>query len=665
MKRPIEIEDLARIKYLSDPNITPDGTRIAYVVTEIDLPGKRYQSAIWVAAADGTGRQQFTSGRTKDTSPRWSPDGERLAFLSDRDDPGTSQLYVIAANGGEAERITDLKYGVADPVWSPSGQEIIVVAQADHDGIRIIAEETEEDRKREKEQSDVKIVRRLKYKLEGEGFLTDRRRHLVLLSLTGERPRQITFGDWNDTQPAWSPYGDVVAFASNRTDDRDLNTIMDIWVAPLSGGDPWPVTASDGSYGTPAFAPDGRSIAFTGNRFHESYGSVTVDSLWQAPVNGGEAVNLSASLDRDIGSSVLSDAHYGAPVQRPVWDEQGDAIYALVSSEGNVSVHRFSPEGDVSAIVTGERVITNFSRARSGSLAVLASTPVSPPEVFLIPNGDQGEIEVSQANVEWRDAVDLNDYERLQLDSADGQEIDGWLLKPAGFRPGQRYPLILQIHGGPHAMYGNTYFHEMQVLAAQGYVVLMTNPRGSTGYGQEFLAGALGDWGGVDFQDLMSAVDQVVASGSIDEQRLGVTGGSYGGYMTNWIITQSKRFKAAIADRSTCNRHNLFGTSDLVWSFAPYEFAGTAYDKRDFYLERSPLLYVQEIETPLLLMHSEGDLRCPIEQAEQFFVALKLHRKTVEFIRFPNENHNLSRGGRPDHRIERLEHLIRWFHQHL
>ncbi|MGA7668893.1 MAG: S9 family peptidase, partial [Nitrolancea sp.] len=240
-----------------------------------------------------------------------------------------------------------------------------------------------------------------------------------------------------------------------------------------------------------------------------------------------------------------------------------------------------------------------------------------------------------------------------------------WLLPSPDFDESKKYPLILEIHGGPHAMYGNTFYHELQVYAAGGYLVLYCNPRGSTGAGQQFVNAAAGDWGGCDYRDLMDVVDHVSKFRYVDTSRMGVTGGSYGGYMTNWIITQTDRFKAAVTQRSTVNRHNLYGTSDLVWSYASWEFGGSAYERPDFYLERSPLTYIKNVSAPVLIMHSENDFRCPVEQSEQLFVALKLHGKTTEYIRFPNESHGLSRTGRPDHRVERLDRAAEWFDRYL
>ncbi|MDI3340033.1 MAG: S9 family peptidase [Sphaerobacter sp.] len=663
MPRPIEIEDLARIRYLGDPQIAPDGQRVAYVVTEVDLEEKCYRSAIWVATADGSERVRFTAGQRKDTSPRWSPDGRRLAFLSDRD--GTTQLYVMPSDGGEPERLTDLKYGVADPVWSPDGAWIAFTSKVGPEGPVQQADETEEDRRRAAARSDTKVIRSLKNRLDGEGFFDERRRHIFVVSATGGPPRQITDGDWDDTQPAWSPDGRAIAFVSRRGEDRERTTFADVWVAPLDGSEPRRITPGDGTYGTPAFSPDGAWIAYTGNPVVPPYGPTTLTGLWVAPAAGGEARNLTAALDREVGSTIICDQYYAVALQRPLWLPDGSGLLVPVSDRGMVPLMRVSLDGEITAVLTGDRAVENVSLARDGRIAFLASAPTRPLEVFVAEADGSGEREVSHANDALLAEVTVVPAERISYPAEGGVEVGGWLLKPPGFDPSRRYPLILQIHGGPHGMYGSVFFHEMQVLAARGYVVLMTNPRGSTGYGQAFVSAAMGDWGGIDYRDIMAGVDYVLGLGFIDEQRLGVTGGSYGGYMTNWIVTQTDRFKAAVTQRSTCNRFSLFGTSDIAWSYSPWEFGGTPFDNPTLYLERSPITHVKNVTTPILILHSEQDLRCPIEQAEQWFAALRYLGKEAVFVRFPEESHGLSRSGRPDRRVERLRWIVDWFAEHL
>lgn len=653
MSRLIEIEDLGRIHPVGDPQISPDGRRVAYVVTDVDIKRKTYRSAIWVAATDGSESARFTGGKKKDSNPRWSPDGTKLAFLSDRD--GKNQLYVMPSDGGEATRLTDLKNGASDPVWSADGTAIAFTSKIDPEGMILLSEQTDEDRKREAEKSDVRVIRTLRYKFDGEGFLGDARRHILVVSAEGGRPRQITDGDWNDSQPAWSPEGREIAFVSNRTEDRERNTRADIWVAPLDGGEPHQVTASDGVYGNPAYSPDGKWLAFTGNPIDEPYGPTALTRLWLAGRPNGEPRNVTGEFDRAIG--VMG--------QRPLWASDSSAIYDLVGDRGTTKLTRIGLDGEVSTLVAGEREMGGFSVANDGTLTFLASGPNLPHEVFVAASDGSDEHEVSRANADLLQELRLGTTEHFTYMGEGNVEIDGWLLKPPGFNPEVKYPLVLEIHGGPQGMYGYAFNHEFQLLAARGYVVVFTNPRGSTGQGQEFVSAALGDWGGIDYRDIMAGVDHVIGMGFIDEARQGVIGGSYGGYMTNWIVGHTGRFKVAVTLRSTCNRLNHFGTGDVAWSGGRWQFGTTPYDNPEIYMEKSPLSYVKNVTAPMLILASENDLRCPIEQSEQWFTALTLLGKTAKFVRFPNESHGLSRGGRPDHRVERFEHILGWFAEYL
>lgn len=663
MPKPIEIEDLAQIRYLGDPRISPNGKRIAYVQTEIDRKENGYKTAIWLVNTDGSERRRFTSGEKKDSSPRWSPDGRRIAFISDRD--GKSQLYVMAADGGEAQRLTDLKSGAADPVWSPDGSKIAFTSKVGPEGMVLLAEETDEDRKREEAKSDVKIITTLRYKLDGEGFLDERKRHIFVVSASGSRPEQVTSGDWNDVQPAWSADGGLIAFVSNRGEDHEYANDTDVWVQPLDGGEARRISPGDGRYGDPGFSPDGAWISYTGNAIEAPYGPTKLSGLWIAPAADGGARNLTASLDREVGGGVSTDTHISVAGQRLIWSADSTAIYGLMADRGAEHVVCIGLDGEMTTLLGGEREIPNFSLANDGTLAFLSSTPDKPLEVYAADPSGGNERQLSQANTDWLAGVTSVPAEHFTYEGEGGQEIDAWLMKPPGFNPEVKYPLVLQIHGGPQGMYGYSFFHEMQVLANRGYVVLFSNPRGSTGQGQEFVSAALKDWGGIDYRDLMTAVDRVIEMGFVDPTRMAVMGGSYGGYMTNWIVGQTDRFRAAITMRSTCNRVNHYGTGDVIWSYGHWQFGSTPYDDPTLFVERSPLTYVKNVKTPMLIIASEQDYRCPIEQSEQWFTALKIQRKEAMFIRFPNESHGLSRGGRPDHRIERLQHMVDWLGSHL
>jgi dipeptidyl aminopeptidase/acylaminoacyl peptidase len=661
MPRPVEIEDFARIVYVSDPNISPDGEKVAYVVTTVSLEGRSYSSNLWLAGTlSDANPRRLTASSGKDTAPKWSPSGERLAFLSDR--TGKPQIHLLDPGGGEAARVTNLSDGVRDYAWAPDGQAFVFVGKADKEGNLVGADE-KDGQKTGNEASDVLdvlVITNLQYKRDGEGFLDGRPTQVGIVDLAG-KVRQVTTGEFDHAQPAWSPCGRYLAFVTNRTEDRDANRVSDIWLHDLRSGQERPLTGSDGSFAAPVFSPDGSMLAFVGNVFSERYGPTTISGLWTVDLSEGSPRLLTSDLDRDVGGACISDTHYVTPPQRPIWLGDSSAIYCTIGDRGSVPVVRIALDGEWSAVMAGALEVLNFTRSESGILASALGDATRPAEIHLHREGHEEPHRLTKHNDQLLDQIAVSAPERLPVRTSDGAEIDAWLIKPPGFRDGVKYPLVLEIHGGPHAMYGHSFMHEFQMLASQGYVVLFGNPRGSTGYGQDFVAAAMGDWGGVDYQDVMATVDAACALDFVDVNRLGVTGGSYGGYLTNWIITQTDRFRAAVTQRSTTNRYNLFGTSDLVWSYSEWEFDGLPFDNVDFYFERSPISHVERVSTPLLILHSERDYRCPIEQAEQLYVALKRLRRTVEFVRFPEESHNLSRSGRPDRRRERLRRISGWF----
>jgi dipeptidyl aminopeptidase/acylaminoacyl peptidase len=662
MPRPVEIEDFARIVHVSDPNISPGGERIAYVVTTVSLEERSYRSNIWLTGTsrDATPRR-LTASDGKDTAPKWSPDGERLSFLSDRS--GKPQIHLLDPGGGEATRVTDLADGVRDYAWAPDGQAFVFVGKADKEG-KLIGADEKGDREAVNHESDVLVIKNLQYKRDGEGYLDGRPTHVGIADLVGE-VRQVTTGEFDHAHPAWSPCGRYLAFVTNRTEDRDGNRVSDIWLHDLRTGQERSLTGSDGSFAMPAFSPDGSKLAFIGNVFSERYGPTTISGLWTVDLPEGTPKLRTGDLDRDVGGACTSDTHYVTPAQRPVWSGDGLATYCTIGYQGSVPIVRVALDGEWSAVVAGDLEVINFTSSDSGDLACALGDATRPAEIHFLREGDGEPRRLTGHNDLLLDQIAVSTPERLPARAGDGAEIDAWLMKPPGFRDGVKYPLILEIHGGPHAMYGYSFMHEFQLLASQGYVVLFGNPRGSTGYGQDFVAAAMGDWGGVDYQDVMATVEAACALDFVDVNRLGVTGGSYGGYLTNWIITQTDRFRAAVTQRSTANRHNLFGTSDLVWSYSAWEFDGLPFDNVDFYFERSPISHVERVSAPLLILHSERDFRCPIEQAEQLYVALKRLRRAVEFVRFPEESHNLSRSGRPDRRRERLRYIVGWFGRYL
>lgn len=632
---------------VADPRISPDGERIAFVVSSLDREANRYRSAIWMVGVDGGSEPyRFTNGGGLDSSPRWSPDGERIAFVSDRS--GKNQLHLLPVSGGESVQVTCGDDPVSDIQWSGDGESMYFVKRCGE---------------KFNEKTDTKVLKTLRNRMDGEGFWDGRRRHIFAVSTRGDaEPVQITSGDFDHTQPAPSPDGKRLAFCSNRTDERDATTRIDVWVQDLESGTLEQITPGDGSYGSPSWSADGTQLAYTGHPNVDPWGPTTLDNLFVRDFESGEDRGLMGGMDREPGASGMSDVRYNLPAQRPVWEGVG-AVLTLVGDGGNVHLYRCSGDAGPAQAVDGTRDIQSFTVADNGTIAFASSDLSNPPDVFVLAAGEERQL--TQMNGSYLDAVELAATVEVRFESDPGVEVHGWLLKPPAFNPNARYPAIVQVHGGPHGMYGVGFFHEMQLLAARGYVVLMANPRGSTGYGQEWVAGTKADWGGADWRDVNASADYLAGLDFVDAGRMGITGGSYGGYVVNWAIGQTDRFKAAVSQRSTANRASLYGTSDINWSYNDWEYGGTPYENHEFYRERSPLTYIANVTTPILLLHSENDLRCPISQSEEFFTALKLHGCEAEFVRFPDESHGLSRTGQPVHRVERLERICDWFDRYL
>jgi dipeptidyl aminopeptidase/acylaminoacyl peptidase len=650
--RPMRPDDLLAIHFLSDARISPDGRRVAFVMTTLSEEKDEYLSNIWVVATAGDGPpRRFTAGPGRDTTPRWSPDGTRLAFVSERDPGKKGQLMVMPADGGEAIALTRLHNGVAEPEWSPDGTRLAFVS-------RVGGWQEPENEAERRKSKPPRVIRTLKYRMNGEGFTHDRPTHVYTVSAAGgAEPVPLTAGDCPDHHPAWSPDGNWIAFVSARHDDRDYDDAIDVWVVPATGGAPRRITDTIGPAVHPAFSPDGRAIAYLGRRHVNEYGRNI--RVFTVPLEGGAPQSLTDALDRSC-----------APLeQAPIWSADGQWVTFAAEDQGALSVYRVRAAGGPATPVTvlaGERVITGVSSSADGSqVAFTASDPVSPAEVFTATADGSGERVLTDLNKGWKAEVSLSRPARFRFQRA-GLTVDGWLMKPAGWTEGTRCAGLLNIHGGPHAQYGWGFFDEFQVQAAVGYAVIYTNPRGSQGYGEAFTRAVVGDWGGGDFADVMAGLDEALRRAPwIDPDRLGVLGGSYGGFLTSWTVGHTDRFRAACSERAVNYHPSMFGTSDIGHLFNEVEIGGVPWEMPDKYAERSPLTHAKNIHTPLLILHSEDDLRCPIEQAEQLFVALKKQRKEVLFVRFPDENHELSRSGKPRHRLERFRIILEWFTKHL
>lgn len=639
-------QDVYRLTGVSDPRISPDGTKVAYVVWHADQGSNSYPSAIWLL--ENGGHRQLTSGDKTDSQPRWSPDGTRIAFASNRgEDKEKSQLFVMDVGGGEPTKLTDLKEDVGNISWSPDGSTIAFSSREPDD-----AYDEEDERARAP-----RCFTRLRYQLDNVGWTLDRPQHIFTVPAdASEEPRAVTKGDYDDDQPVWSPDGTKIAFAGARHDDWDIDPVQDILVIDRDGGAVSTLTGTDGWVQSPSWSPDGSKIAYqvTPGRFDDPrHAQIAV-----VDVASGERKVLTTKLDRNC-------APY-PNIREPLWI--GDQLVFALEDAGNSHLYKVSPDGssDAELVVGGELNVTGYD-ARGDRLVYTLTDLVSLPELY--ENGER----LTDVTEDFSNGIGAIPAERFEAVSRDGTSVDAWVLKPVGFQEGESYPVLLNIHGGPFTQYGNRFFDEFQVFARAGYVVLFANPRGSSGYSESAARAIRGPiaegpgWGTVDYEDLMAVVDTALDRFDYcDPDRVGVLGGSYGGYMTSWMIGHSDRFKAACSERAVNNWHSMHGSSDLGWAFKGY-FGAFAFEEgaTEVYLERSPITYVRDMTTPLLILHSESDLRCPMEQAEQLFTALRLLKRDVEFVRFPAEGHELSRSGSPRHRASRFEIILDWFERKL
>lgn len=665
MKRPIVSEDLLKLRFVADPQISPDGEKVVYANTHIDAKTKEYKTEIWMAGIDNKQSCRLT---TNGSNPAWSPDSQSLAFVSDRS--GSKQIWIMNDGLGEAEQLTKMRWGAGSPQWSPDGRKIMFISAvgADDKSEELTKELSKEEREKlaKAQQDKPYVVDRLRYKMNGIGLLPKRTGQIFVIDLETRDVKQLTTGDHPLQSPVWSPCSQYIAFTSNRLDDADLNVLAsDLYVVPVTGGELRKLSGSEGGLHAPFWSLDGKKLFYLYS--DGKYKGATLPKFYSIDVEGGDAVCLTPDMELPVGVSANSDSHYGGGAMPPVLATNG-YIYFVAADKGYANLYRFTAEGGpIEAVSSLKGAIYGFTFDAEGKRAAMAlSEPLSPGEVYSFDLvGRQGE-RLTNVNGELLDGLALSTPEEFNFKSVDNWNVQGWIMKPVNFEPAKKYPAILEIHGGPHTMFGDVFFFEFQLLCARGYTVIYTNPRGSHGYGQEFVDACRGDYGGMDYADLMAAMDWALENvDCIDPERLGVTGGSYGGLMTNWIVGHTNRFKAAVTQRSISNWTSFTGAADIGGYFTEYELEGNPWDNPEKMVKHSPLTYVKQIETPLLIIHGEEDLRCPIEQAEQLFVFLKKLGKTTLFLRFPHSTHELSRSGKPLLRIERLNAIVDWFDKYI
>lgn len=655
--RPIEIDDLLKIRFPHHAALSPDGSRVVFILTRLDHDANEIRGNLWMVPSTGGTPMPFTADEARDANPKWSPDGRWIAFLStrggkrrDRKEP-VMQLWVIPADSGEARQLTFFKAEVNQLAWSPDGQTLAFVTRGR-------ANELETDTA--EEAPVVREVTRPKYKFDAMGFL-DGYAHVWTIPAGGGTPLQLTTGDYEHDSPAWLPNGREVIFVANRTSDADLSFTRDLWAIDVQTQTFRQITHNRGPCMSPVPSPDGRWISFVGHDFHA--GPATNLAVWIVPAAGGTATNLAAGFDHSVGNTVGSDLRVVPLLPTTAWTPEGTSIFFFATEAGRT--HLYSVEvgnRTVRQLTDGAEVIADLTAA--AGVVYQRISPTSLDELWILPPGGPPR-RLAGFNEDLLGELEIREPKRFSYTGIDGWPMEGWVLTPPGFDPAKRYPAILRIHGGPHAAYGDAPSHFSQVLAARGYVVVWTNPRGSQGYGETFTKAVVNDWGGKDSQDILRGLDHAMAHGFIDPDRTAVTGGSYGGFMTNWLITHTTRFRCAISEVCVSNLFSFYGTSDIGATWGEAEWGATPWEDPQTLLKHSPLSYVNNVTTPVLITANEDDHRCPIEQSEQFFMALRKLGKETVFLRFHGESHTMGSNGRPKPRIERLRRLVAWFDKYL
>ncbi len=653
------------LQTLFDPQISPDGNFILFGVQRINQGNEKKYRNLWVVPATGGEPRQFTYGDQVDRHARWSPDGRQIAFLSNRQDEKQEQIFIIPFTGGEGRPLTDLKGSISSLEWSPDSQRLAIqFREKDAEALAL-----EEDEQKKKLGVVARHITSVDYKLDGAGYLPREKWHIWAVDAKSGELQQMTEGAYNENGPRWSPDGEQILFLSNRSDDpgQEIDAV-DVYLVPAAGGDEVKVEAPYGRKSLASISADGQWIAYIGReqtgRFYQN------NSLYIVPISGGEARNLSAAYNIHIEVSTNTDVGSGASLTPPVWSADGRFIYVQATIRGDqplLALPVAQEAREPKRVIAEPGVVGSFSLdAAQEKVAALWGFLGNTEQVVVKTQGSADINVLTGFNQGMLAEMDLGEIEEVSFLGPGGDELHGWILKPPGFDPQRKYPSILEIHGGPQTQYGRVFMHEFYYLAAQGYVVYWCNPRGSQGYGEAFSGTIFNDWGSVDYADIMAWADYVEEQPYIDAGRMGVTGGSYGGYMTTAIVGRTNRFKAAVAQRLVSNLLSFYGSSDL--NILTEELMGMqAPPWTDFeqYWRMSPISTIGSARTPTLIMHSEKDYRCDSEQGEQVFIALQRLGVESELILFPEEAHGLSRDGRTDRRVARLQHIARWFEKYL
>lgn len=666
-KRPITAEDLLKLVYLGDPQISPDASKVCYTRKTVNAEKNKYETHLWVADVKGGEARQYTAGQESEAGGRWSPDGKYLAFTCGRDKP-KDQVFLLPTDGGEATQLTRFEEGSIGAIkWSPDSKKIAVTYRETH------AEWTDKAKKEREEKglsTPPLVINDVWYRLDGDGYFNDRHYQLFVVDVPSGEAKRLTEERYGVEDVAWSPDGTRICFPVNRQPEPSMEPHMvDLMILELATGaerklDGCPV----GSKFSPSWSPDGSRIAYIGNPDPHDWWGARNYRLYVADAGGAGASDLFGDRhDYCLSTTTIGDARDLSGSGEPIWSADGATVYVNIGHEGSRNLCGIPASGGEIVWLTKTTGQVEVGNLASGVFALGLATSTEPYEIGVGAVSGAG-LEIRQlthANKDFLDEVEIVRPESFWTETSQGTKVHGWVVKPVGFQEGKKYPLVLEIHGGPHTQYGELFFHEFQLLAANGYAVVFSNPRGSKGYGEKHCASICGDWGNTDYVDVMAVADYAEALPYVDTGRKGVMGGSYGGYMTNWIVGHSDRFTAAITDRSVVSLLSMAGTCDFA--FPPdSEWKGNPWDEIEHLWQQSPLKYVKNCKTPTMIIHSEGDLRCPIEQGEQLFSAFKRLGVQTRFVRYPVcTSHGLSRSGPPDLRLHRLGQILDWWNEHL
>lgn len=661
MKQTVTIQDLYALQSITSPKLAPNEQEAVFIRTQLNEDNNNYEAHLFHVDLQTEEVTQWTFGNERLSSPAWRPDGSAVAFLVKRDD--AQQLYMLQKRGGEARAITSLPNGVTSFLWAPCGTKVYVTTTS-IDGAPV----TEKVEKKEDEKVKPYKVDGMKYKMDGVGGdglrAQNRVQHIAVVDVETGDVEQLTDGAFSYHLQAINHAGTQLVYSVNRAENKDWNFQSMMYVYTIATKEEVVLNEREGYFGGAAFSFDDAYIAYVGA--DQTFKNATHADAYVYDIAHNVIFNITEQIDAPVGDYVVADHQQSVDAPAIVWTET-NALYFQLSVMGDVRLYYATLDGAVYPASQEGEHIYDYAVMKSGSTALIAVTNCTfPGELFFYDITTGARTQLTHFNDAWLENVQVVDAEPIVYRSKDDRfDVHGWLMKPANFEEGKTYPLIVEIHGGPHTMYGNSFFHELQLLAAQGYGVLYTNPRGSHGYSQEFVNACREDYGGGDYEDIMASVDYVLNSYNwIKKDELGVTGGSYGGFMTNWIVGHTDRFKAAVTQRSISNWISFYGVSDIGYYFTPWQIGANMTDV-DKLWEHSPLKYAGDVNTPLLILHSEKDFRCPIEQAEQLYITLKAQGKETAFVRFPDSDHNLSRNGIPSLRQARLAEMLQWFETYI